>query len=82
MSRAAELGLEVPNAATETPAALAALDEWASRERGALLLEHSGLVRERDAVVREASELLASVLGEPFASTSVAGLRGRLERGL
>ncbi|HET8528521.1 MAG TPA: hypothetical protein VFL60_06390 [Gaiellaceae bacterium] len=55
---------------------------WASQARGALLVEHSGLERERDAVVREASELLASVLGDPLAATSVQGLRARLERAL
>jgi hypothetical protein len=53
-----------------------------SQRRGALLVEHSNLARERDAVVREASELLGSVLGDPFAATSVAGLRERLERAL
>jgi hypothetical protein len=56
--------------------------EWASRARGGLLLEHSSLARERDAVVREASELLGSVLGEPLTSTAVAGVRARLERAL
>ena len=70
--RATTLGME--------PGADAA--EWASRERGALLVEHSSLARERDAVVREASELLGSVLGEPLAATSVAGLRSRLEGAL
>jgi chromosome segregation ATPase len=50
----------------------------ASHRRGALLVEHSSLAREREAVVREASELLASVLGEPMALTSVRGLRERL----
>jgi len=54
--------------------------EELSQRRGALLVEHSNLARERDAVVREASELLGSVLGDPLASTSVAGLRERLER--
>jgi chromosome segregation ATPase len=49
-----------------------------SQRRGALLVEHSQLARERDAVVREASELLALVTGDPSASTSVAGLRARL----
>ena len=63
-------------------ASLQAAAEWASRERGALLVEHSTLARERDAVVREASELLGSVLGEPFAATSVAGLRERLQSAL
>ena len=54
--------------------------EELSQRRGALLVEHSNLARERDAVVREASELLGSVLGDPLVSTSVAGLRERLER--
>jgi hypothetical protein len=54
--------------------------EELSQRRGALLVEHSNLARDRDAVVREASELLGSVLGDPLASTSVAGLRERLER--
>jgi hypothetical protein len=52
--------------------------DWASRAWGALLLERSQLARERDAIVREASELVASVTGEPFASTAVAGVRDRL----
>jgi chromosome segregation ATPase len=56
--------------------------EELSERRGALLVEHSNLARERDAVVREASELLGSVLGDPLASTSVPGLRERLERAL
>jgi chromosome segregation ATPase len=56
--------------------------ETLSQRRGALLVEHANLVRERDAVVREASELLGSVLGDPLASTSVSGLRERLERAL
>jgi len=56
--------------------------EELSERRGALLVEHSNLVREREAVVREASELLGWVLGDPLTSTSVAGLRERLERAL
>jgi chromosome segregation ATPase len=71
-ARAAELGADARDAASVV--------EWASRERGALIVEHSALAREREAVVREASELLGSVLGEPYAATSVAGLRARLER--
>jgi len=58
------------------------LAEWTSRARGALLVERSGLARERDAIVREASALLGSVLGDPYAATSVAGLRDRLQRAL
>jgi hypothetical protein len=56
--------------------------EHLSQRRGALLVAHTSLARDRDAVVREASELLASVLGDPHTSTSVAGLRERLERAL
>jgi hypothetical protein len=55
---------------------------WASNRRGELLVAHSGLAREREAVVREASELLSSVTGDAWAATSVAGLRGRLSRAL
>ncbi|HEY2371241.1 MAG TPA: hypothetical protein VGH82_01705 [Gaiellaceae bacterium] len=57
---------------------LAGALEWASRARGALLLEHSKLVGEREAVIREANELTASILGEPLVSSAVAGLRDRL----
>jgi hypothetical protein len=32
--------------------------------------------------VREATELLASVLGEPLVATAVTGVRDRLERAL
>jgi hypothetical protein len=80
--RAEELGAEPRGGGPDPHASLAAAAQWASRERGALLVAHSGLARERDAVVREASELLGSVLGEPMATTSVAGLRGRLQRAL
>jgi chromosome segregation ATPase len=79
VDRAHALGAP-PTAHGEPADVLAALAAWASKERGALLVEHSGLERERDAVVREASELLGSVLGEPMASTAVAGLRARIER--
>jgi chromosome segregation ATPase len=79
--RAAELAdrvRDVPPPENGLDAALA----WASRARGALLLEHSALVSERDTVVREASELLGSVLGEPLTTTAVAGVRDRLARAL
>jgi chromosome segregation ATPase len=57
---------------------LAGALEWAARARGALLLEHSNLVSEREMIIREANELTASVLGEPLVSAAVAGLRDRL----
>ncbi|MES1247058.1 MAG: hypothetical protein ABUS54_05225 [Actinomycetota bacterium] len=55
---------------------------WASQRRGELVLERSGLAREREAIVREASELLGSVTGDAMTATAVAGLRARLERAL
>ena len=57
---------------------LAGASEWASLARGALLLEHTNLVNERETIVREANELTASLLGEPLVSAAVAGLRDRL----
>ena len=54
--------------------------DWAARARGELLVSHAALAAERDMIVREASELVASVLGDPLAATSVAGVRQRLER--
>ena len=69
---------DVPAGSSDLGGAL----EWASRARGALLLERSGLARQRDEVVREATELLASVLGDPLTATAVAGVRERLARAL
>jgi chromosome segregation ATPase len=79
--RALELARAVPDVGAPGPGLEGAL-AWASQARGVLLLERSGLAREREAVVREASELLGSVAGEPLALTSVAGLRDRLSRAL
>lgn len=56
--------------------------DWAARARGELLVSHAALATERDQIVREASELVASVLGDPLVATSVAGVRQRLERAL
>ena len=56
--------------------------DWAARARGELLVSHAALATERDKVVREATELVASVLGEPLVSTGAAGVRQRLERAL
>jgi chromosome segregation ATPase len=54
--------------------------DWAARARGVLLVAHAALLTERDKLAREASELVASVLGEPHISTGAAGVRERLER--
>jgi chromosome segregation ATPase len=80
-ARAAELAPLVRDVPPPSPGLEGAL-AWASRARGELLLERSALATERDTLVREASELLASVLGEPLTTTSVAGVRDRLERAL
>ena len=79
--RAVDLAARVRDVPTASPGLGGAL-EWASRARGALLLEHSKRVGERDEVVREATELLASVSGDPLTAVAAAGLRDRLARAL
>ena len=79
--RALELAPRVRGVPVGSPDLDGAL-EWASRARGALLLQRSALARERDEVVREATELLASVLGDPLTATGAAGVRERLARAL
>ncbi len=56
--------------------------DWAARARGELLVSHAALATERDKLVREATELLAGVLGEPVLGGPVAGVRERLRRAL
>jgi chromosome segregation ATPase len=82
--RAAELAarLVLAHAAAPPGPGLEGALDWAARARGELLVAHAGLATERDKVVREASELVAGVLGEPLAATSVAGVRTRLARAL
>jgi hypothetical protein len=79
--RAVELAPQVRDPSAASPDLEGAL-EWALRARGALLLRRSGLAREREEVVREATELLAGVLGDPLTVTAVAGVRERLARAL
>ena len=71
-----------PRIATAPPAGpgLDGVVDWASRARGDLLLARAGLATERDRVVREATELVASAVGEPRPGTGVAGVRERLTR--
>jgi hypothetical protein len=45
-----------------------------------VFVARSGGIREREAVVREANELAAAVLGEPVAGASVASVVARLGR--
>jgi hypothetical protein len=56
--------------------------DWAARARGHLIVAHAALATERDKIVREATELVASVLGEPLVSAGAKGVRERLERAL
>ena len=80
-ARAAELATEIRDA-QPTELDLDGVAAWASQARGALLVERAALARRREDVVREASELVASVLGEPLTSTRVAGVRARLAQAL
>jgi hypothetical protein len=79
--RVADLAARVRDVPEAAPGLGGALD-WASRARGALILEHSKLVRDREEIVREASELLASVSGDPLAAVAANGLRERLFRAI
>jgi len=86
-ARGRELAAELeaaPRVAGLAPptAALDGLAEWVSRAHAAVFVALSGLETERERVVREANELAASVLGEPFSATSVAVVRKRLEERL
>jgi chromosome segregation ATPase len=69
--------------AGELPAeGLAGIADWGTRARAALLVARGQLAAERDAVVRQANELGALVLGEPLTATSAAGVVRRVERKL
>ena len=77
---------ERPGLAAEAGAlpeeSLAGIAEWGTRARAALLVARGQLEAERDAVVRQANELGALVLGEPLTATSAAGVVQRVEREL
>jgi hypothetical protein len=60
----------------------AGVAEWGTRARAALLVARSQLVDERDAVVRQANELGAVVLGEPLPPQGAAAVTRRVERQL
>jgi ribonucrease Y len=61
---------------------LAGLAEWGTQARAALLVGRSQLAGERDALIRQANELAAVVLGETLTPTSAAGAARRVERKL
>ena len=61
----------------------AEIAEWGTQVRAALLVARSQVTAERDALVRQANELAAGVVGEPVAAMSASGaaeiLRSTLE---
>ncbi|HEV3407568.1 MAG TPA: hypothetical protein VG079_02675, partial [Gaiellaceae bacterium] len=67
----------------EAPAAgLAGVADWTSNALAALFVARSGLASERDAVIRQANELGALVLGEPLIAASASSVARRVERAL
>ena len=62
------------------PRGLDGVAEWGSEARAALFVARGGLAAERDALVRQANELGALVLGEPLTSSSAAVVARRVER--
>ena len=61
---------------------LAGIAEWGTRARAALLVARGQLASERDAVIRQANELGALVLGEPLTAKSASGVARQVEREL
>ena len=59
-----------------------AVAEWGTRARAALLVARSQLNTEREAVVRQANELGASVLGEELPVLGTAAVADRIEQEL
>jgi chromosome segregation ATPase len=58
---------------------LAGVSEWATAARAALLVARSGVGSEREAVIRQANELGAAILGEPVVAASAALVARRVE---
>jgi chromosome segregation ATPase len=61
--------------------ALAALADWATQARAALFVARGRLAAEREAVIRQANELGAAVLGESLPAQSAALVARRVEQG-
>jgi DNA repair exonuclease SbcCD ATPase subunit len=61
---------------------LAGAAEWAAHALAALFLARGGLAAERDAVIRQANELGALVLGEPLMAASASSVARRVEQAL
>ena len=70
----------LPEAAGRAPGdSLDELVDWATEARAALLVARSNLAAQRDAVIRQANELGALVLGEPFTAQSPAAVLRQVE---
>ena len=70
----------LPEAAGRAPGnSLEELIDWATEARAALLVARSNLAAQRDAVIRQANELGALVLGEPFTAQSPAAVLRQVE---
>jgi hypothetical protein len=67
------------DAGTPPEPELAGVLDWASRARAGLFVARGGLTAERDAVVRQANELGALVLGEPLTAGGPAAVARRIE---
>ena len=59
---------------------IAGVAAWAMRARAALFVARGALAREREAVIRQANELGALVLGEPLTASSAATVTRRVEQ--
>ena len=67
-------------AAPPDDAAPADLATWATEARAALFVARGRLAAERDAVIRQANELAALVLGEPLSVQSAGLVARRVEQ--
>ena len=58
---------------------LGSIAAWATAARAALFVVRGNLVRQREALIRQANELGAAVLGEPLSASSTAVVARRIE---
>jgi hypothetical protein len=72
----------VAEAGAEPSPGLEGISEWGGRARAALLVARTALAGERDAMIRQANELAALVLGGPLTASGAAAVARRLEREL
>ena len=59
-----------------------AVASWAAQVHGSVFVARNAVERERQALIRQANETVAGVLGEPLFATSVSLVRRRLEQEL